>query len=630
MNPRQTVCEPRSTNLYLQLLVVVWAACALPGQVFAQALVIDGSTEQQTLLGHLYTLEDEEGLFTLSDVQSPVRSGLWKIADKEVPQFGLSESAYWLRFDFRVRTPLAKTWVLELGHPYLDQIDFYQVDADGGVLHLGGGDILPFNHRAILHHNFVFPLETSYGKTSTVLLRVESSSSIQLPLAVLTLDALRKSERDFRLVIGMFYGIVLLTFFYNLFIYLLNRERSHLYYLFYVLSLGWAAVCGNGIWSEFFVPDSPYWVNQGLSLALITLSLFGNLFTYSFLQMRERLPRLALIARGLTYLSLSLLVGAFVLSNRVVLISTVVLAVCMIVVWITAALCVVRQGYHPARYYLASWGMLLIGEAVLVLKTVGLVEANVLTNYAFQLGAAAEIVLLSFALADKLQVLEKEKDHAEAEQLLSAHIMNRYLPPQLVDELLAKEITMDEAPHSRNITILFSDLAGFTSTCEQYGAEVITELLNDYLSVMSDVIFEHGGTIDKFIGDAVMVIFGAPKSMSTQEQRERSVSCGLAMQEKMQVFTKRCAEKGYPELSMRIGIHQGPAVVGNFGSDKRADYTAIGHTVNIAARIESACEPGSVYVSGAVAEGLLQETEYAGDFELKGVKSQKPLFKVLA
>jgi class 3 adenylate cyclase len=324
------------------------------------------------------------------------------------------------------------------------------------------------------------------------------------------------------------------------------------------------------------------------------------------------------------------MIGAFVLSNRVVLVSTIVLAVCMIFIWITSAVCVLRQGYHPARYYLAAWGMLLVGEAVLVLKTIGLVEANVLTTYAFQLGAAAEIVLLSFALADKLQVLEQEKDSAQAEQLLSAHIMNRYLPPQLVDDLLAKEITMDEAPHSRDITILFSDLAGFTSTCEQYGAEVITELLNDYLSVMSDVIFEYGGTIDKFIGDAVMVIFGAPNSMSTQEQRERSVSCGLAMQEKMQAFTKRCADRGYPELSMRIGIHQGPAVVGNFGSDKRADYTAIGHTVNIAARIESACEPGAVYVSGAVADGLIQETEYAGDFELKGVKAQKPLYKVLS
>jgi class 3 adenylate cyclase len=619
----------KRVRFYVGLLAATWVVCAVPVQGAAQGVVLDGLTERESLWGSLYILEDQQAQFSLSDVQSSARSGLWKVSEKEVPHFGLSDSAYWLRFDLKVETSLAKIWVLELGHAYLDQIDFYRVDANGEVLHLRGGDMLAFNERKVLHHNFVFPLDLSSGESATFFLRVQSTSSVQLPLTILTLDGLRKSERNFRLVIGMFYGIVLLTFFYNLFIYLFNREPSHLYYLLYVLSLGWAAVCANGIWSEFFVPESPYWVNKGMALALIALCLFGNLFTYSFLQMRERTKRLAKVSRWLTCFSLSLFMGVFVLSNRAVLTSTVVLAVCVLIVWMTSAICVVGQGYHPARYYLAAWGMLVLGEVVLLLKTVGLLESNVLTNHAFQWGAAAEIVLLSFALADKLQVLKIQKEHAQAQQLFSAHIMNRYLAPQLVEELLAKEISMHEPPHSRDITILFSDLAGFTSTCEQYGAEVITELLNDYLTVMSDVIFEHGGTIDKFIGDAVMVIFGAPKSMSPDEQRERAVGCGLAMQEQMHVFAKRCKDRGYPQLAMRIGIHQGPAVVGNFGSDKRADYTAIGHTVNIAARIESACQPGEVYVSGAVAEGIIKATQYAGDFELKGVKEKKPLFRVV-
>ena len=118
--------------------------------------------------------------------------------------------------------------------------------------------------------------------------------------------------------------------------------------------------------------------------------------------------------------------------------------------------------------------------------------------------------------------------------------------------------------------------------------------------------------------------------MSPDEQRQRAVDCAPAMQREMAGFQERSQVRGQPQLHMRIGIHQGPAVVGNFGSDKRVDYTCIGHTVNIASRIETACEPGAVFVSGAVAEGLTQETIAAGTFDLKGVQKKKPLFKVMA
>ena len=256
--------------------------------------------------------------------------------------------------------------------------------------------------------------------------------------------------------------------------------------------------------------------------------------------------------------------------------------------------------------------------------------AELLKNYEKLSKSTKRLVRVSDRNEAELNKVAKSLDEKNAMLEGLSSKLSKYLSPQIYESIFSGEQAVQLRTERKKLTIFFSDIKDFTATTDDLEPEDITFLVNDYLTEMSEIALKHGATIDKFIGDAVMVIFGAPKSMSTQEQRERSVSCGLAMQEKMQVFTKRCAEKGYPELSMRIGIHQGPAVVGNFGSDKRADYTAIGHTVNIAARIESACEPGSVYVSGAVAEGLLQETEYAGDFELKGVKSQKPLFKVLA
>jgi class 3 adenylate cyclase len=146
---------------------------------------------------------------------------------------------------------------------------------------------------------------------------------------------------------------------------------------------------------------------------------------------------------------------------------------------------------------------------------------------------------------------------------------------------------------------------------------------------MTSVIFDYGGTIDKFIGDGIMVMFGAPINMSPQEQVERASQCGLAMQRAVTSFSKDCVARGLPPVRVRVGIHQGEAVVGNFGAEQRADYTCIGPTVNIAARIESSCQPGEVYVSQSVRDQLNQDaTREVGSFELKGISAPLTLYQL--
>ena len=148
----------------------------------------------------------------------------------------------------------------------------------------------------------------------------------------------------------------------------------------------------------------------------------------------------------------------------------------------------------------------------------------------------------------------------------------------------------------------FSDLSGFTKMSEEQGAETVAEFLNDYLTVMNETIFQNNGTIDKFIGDAIMVLFGAPVPMTAKEQAENAARCARAMQAGMVLVNEKWKARGLNEVSMRIGIHQGTAVVGNFGSAQRVDYTAIGPSVNLASRIESACVPGEIFVSPEISE----------------------------
>ena len=237
---------------------------------------------------------------------------------------------------------------------------------------------------------------------------------------------------------------------------------------------------------------------------------------------------------------------------------------------------------------------------------------------------------LGSAVRNLLGLKSREKEVQRLNDYITESVLKRYLPPTLIGDILSGKLSMDKPAELRDITVLFSDLEGFTQTSEQLGPEGISDFLNEYLTVMNEVIFEHGGTIDKFIGDAIMVLFGAPQDMSPQEQVKRAADCAKAMQRAMQGLTNVWKKEGAGHLQMRIGIHHGKAVVGNFGSTQRSDYTAIGPTVNMAARIESASEAGEVFVSETTAN-LMEEGVAAkvGAFELKGIEGKATLYRVV-
>ena len=237
---------------------------------------------------------------------------------------------------------------------------------------------------------------------------------------------------------------------------------------------------------------------------------------------------------------------------------------------------------------------------------------------------------MAINITDRLEAEELRRIEAHRTDTIAR--LNRYLPGNLVDEILEGDFSMDAPATARNITVMFTDLTSFTPKSKKLGAKKVSLLLNQYLTAMSNIIFEHQGTIDKFIGDAIMVMFGAPKPMPEQEQAERAARCALAMQEAMKTLAHSWEEYGVSAPTMRIGIHQGESIVGNFGSDKRTDYTSIGPHVNMASRIETICPAGDILVSSAV-HGLISKTvstESAGEYELKGIDGKETLFRVLA
>lgn len=234
---------------------------------------------------------------------------------------------------------------------------------------------------------------------------------------------------------------------------------------------------------------------------------------------------------------------------------------------------------------------------------------------------------LTSIVKNLLSLKAREREIETLNQMLTETVLKRYLPPDLVDRIVSGELSMDKPAEMRRVTVLFSDLCGFTSVSERLGPGPMSDLLNQYLSVMNDVIFKHGGTIDKFIGDAIMVLFGAPLPLSDEEQARQACECALEMQRALHALAPLFEHADIAPLTMRIGIHQGDAVVGNFGSSQRSDYTAIGPTVNLASRIESTCTPGEVWISEVVRAFVPdQPVREAGIFQLKGIERSKTLY----
>lgn len=219
-----------------------------------------------------------------------------------------------------------------------------------------------------------------------------------------------------------------------------------------------------------------------------------------------------------------------------------------------------------------------------------------------------------------LALKENEQRVADLNNYLTESVLKRFLPPTLVQRAATGDLALDLRPEPRMVTVLFSDIVGFTQLSNTLRSRRVAELLNEYLREMTRAVFDNGGTVDKFMGDAIVALFGAPEELTPNEQVRRAIAAARQMQRSLNALNQRWHEQGIDTVMFRCGIHQGTAVVGMFGSAERSDYTAIGPSVNIASRLQEAADPGSILVSAAVADYLDDADMVKGSpLKLKGI-----------
>jgi adenylate cyclase len=209
--------------------------------------------------------------------------------------------------------------------------------------------------------------------------------------------------------------------------------------------------------------------------------------------------------------------------------------------------------------------------------------------------------------------------------------LERYHSPAVIDEIVQNADIADAAEiRLANVSILFADITSFTTISETKKPEEISEFLSNFFSCAVDSIFANGGTLDKFIGDAVLAFFGAP--LAQPDHANRAVRCGLMMHELVGRWNREREKEDLPPVRIRVGINSGPAVVGNVGTEKRVDYTVLGSSVNIASRLESGvAKPGDLVISQNTLDLIAEEfeVESLGEFPLKGMSAPMPVYRVL-
>ncbi len=480
------------------------------------AVNIDNGTPGISLGRHVEILEDKEGKLGIAEVSSGSYNGEFYTHKKENINLGLSRSVFWLRFTLQsagIESGADRTArFLDMGTQYVYYADLYtpvKKDKYGkdGWIRQSGGTLKVLGLNELVYKNVVFSLPALDREPSTFYLRVESKSPYFIPLKVVQKDEL-DSKLFYQLILfGMFYGVMTGLFLYNLFLCIFLREKSRFYYLLYLLTITLYFSAVNRLTTEFFFRQNPV-VSTYLTLFFLGVSsAFAMLFAKTFLSTRKIMPVIDTILNILIIVSLGLSAGVFLFEYSKIINYFTTMGLVVPVVLMITGITAFRRGNRNARFYIWASFVFLAGTIVFSLTFKSVLPYNNFTFYNFQIAAVIEAVLLSIALADRINILNTNLERVNRElksALEIAHLgFHDHLTGLYNHRFFEEELRRLDTKRNLPITLVVGDVNGLKLTNDVFGHLAGDNLLRKAAGVLKkecrsdDIIARTGG--DEFV-----------------------------------------------------------------------------------------------------------------------------------
>ncbi len=458
---------------FFYLILLIFLAEGLSAQ--QSILTLDPSLGFKPLGKYVEFYEDVEGTKTIEEISSPEFSKQFTLSEQEQLAFGFTSSVYWLKLT--VENPIHDSyeWILELGYPLIDYVSLYVPTQSGVYAEKRTGDQYSFENREIEYRTFLFNMASEADEIKTYYLKVQSTSSMNIPLNFWNEKSLLHKVNTELIILGVFFGSVLVMIIYSFFLYHGFKDISYLYYMFVLLNLGFLLLSLNGLAFQYVWPNWIWWANVNVPI-LVFGSLISNIqVSRSVLSINKNLPKWDRIFEVLVYVFALMIVLTFFFPYKTMIIIGSISAIATIVTMsITAGIMAVSQKYRPAYFFIAAFTLFFLGAVLFALKSLGVIPSNTITNNFLQMGTLALILVLNAAIQDKININQKKilKSLRESERELEIKVAERTI------ELEKKNVLLEERADELSVINQLTEKVSSSLNIQDVMQTVCMEMVN--------------------------------------------------------------------------------------------------------------------------------------------------------
>ena len=498
----------------LQCLLLLLTCCCslLPLPAWSLPAVEIGNHFRYQQIG-LQTLHylDASGELNVSDIRM-LPAADWMVTEANTPTYGFINDALWIKFKVHNSADTEQEMLLNVAYAALDQVDVFVEDNHHFINYYRTGDIFPFRYRPVRNHQFVFPFDTYPGQQLTIYIRVQTSGSLQAPLNLWHRNHYFEDQQPMWVAESVYYGVMIVMIIYNLFIYTIVRHFSYVLYSLTAFGGFMFNASIQGIGFQYLWPWLPA-VNQwAIPFSISMFGAFSMLFSISLLDIKSRAPRIYQLQMLFFFIWSSLLVGSLFLPYHLIIVLCSAIGVISAHISLFCGFYMLYLGQRVARYYCLAFTCLIGSWLVTSSSKFGLIPSTPWIEHAIQIGSALDAILLSFALADRINMERLGKEEAQRHALESerraAQEQSRYLELKMrseIEEVKAQEKVIRAEETSRAKSEFLATMSHEIRT-PMNGVLGMAELLQDAdLSPVHrhyvDVIASSGNALLNIIND---------------------------------------------------------------------------------------------------------------------------------